>query len=76
MAKAELHIGLEGIAVAETSISAVRGEVGQLIYRGHWVQELVEKYSYEAVVYLLWNGKLPNEKENAEFTTKLAKLRA
>jgi citrate synthase len=72
---ADLHIGLEGIAVAETSISDVRGAVGQLIYRGHWVQNLVGTYSYEAVVYLLWNGKLPSEKENAEFTKYLAERR-
>lgn len=72
---ADLHIGLEGIAVAETAISDVRGAVGQLIYRGHWVQDLVGEYSYEAVVYLLWNGKLPNKQEDAEFTQYLAKRR-
>ncbi|PHQ80284.1 MAG: citrate synthase/methylcitrate synthase [Coxiella sp. (in: Bacteria)] len=72
---AELHIGLEGIAVAETAISDVRGAVGQLVYRGHWVQDLVGKHSYEAVVYLLWNGDLPNEQEEAEFTKYLAGMR-
>lgn len=72
----DLHIGLEGIAVAETSISDVRGAVGQLIYRGHWVQNLVGTYSYEAVVYLLWNGKLPSDQECAEFTQYLAKRRS
>ena len=76
MSAPTVHIGLEGIAVAETSISNVRGEVGQLIYRGHWVQELVGKYSYEAIVHLLWNGHLPNAKENAEFTHYLAAKRA
>ncbi len=73
---AELHIGLEGIAVAQTAISDVRGEVGQLVYRGHWVQNLVGTHSYEAVVYLLWHGKLPTEKENADFTQYLAIRRA
>ena len=72
---ADLHIGLEGIAVAETAISDVRGAVGQLVYRGHWVQELVGEYSFEAVVYLLWNGKLPDAQEDAEFTKYLAERR-
>lgn len=73
---AELHIGLEGIAVAETAISDVRGDVGQLIYRGFFVQDLVGKHSYESVVYLLWNGKLPSDTEAADFTAKLAAERA
>lgn len=72
----DLHIGLEGIAVAETAISDVRGAVGQLVYRGNWVQNLVGIYSYEAIVYLLWNGRLPNPKEDAEFTAYLAARRS
>lgn len=68
---AELHIGLQGIAVAETAISDVRGDVGQLIYHGHFVQELVEKHTYEDVIYLLWNGKLPTEADSKEFSAKL-----
>ncbi len=75
MAKAELHIGLEGIAVAETSISDVRGDKGQLIYRGHWVQNLVGTHSYESVVYLLWNGRLPSIQEEAEFSKYLSNKR-
>ena len=75
MSTPKLHIGLEGIAVAKTAISDVRGAVGQLIYRGHWVQELVGKYSFESVVFLLWNGHLPNNQETAEFTSYLAKKR-
>ena len=73
---AELHIGLEGIAVAETAISDVRGELGQLVYRGHWVQNLVGKYSFESIVYLLWEGGLPNEAKAKEFTQYLAGMRA
>lgn len=70
----KLHIGLEGIAVAETSISDVRGAKGQLIYRGHWVEELV-KHSYESIVYLLWNGAFPTESELSDFTAYLASKR-
>ena len=73
---AELHIGLKDIAVAETAISDVRGDLGQLIYRGHWVQELVEKCSYEAVIYLLWHGELPTAEQTSDFTKALAQKRA
>ncbi len=55
--------GLEGIIAAETSIGDVRGQEGQLIYRGYDINELAGKVSYEEVVYLLWHGRLPNAAE-------------
>ena len=70
-----LHIGLEGVAVAETKISDVRGDQGQLVYRGYWVQNLVGEHSFEAVVYLLWHEKLPTAQEESEFTQYLASKR-
>ena len=68
--------GLEGVPAAKTTISDVRGEKGQLIYRGHWVEELVEKYSFEAVVYLVWNNRFPSADEEKEFSELLASKRA
>lgn len=55
--------GLEGIIANSTRLSAVIGDKGQLIYAGYDINELAGKVSYEEVVYLLWNGKLPNKKE-------------
>lgn len=63
--------GLEGIIAAETSIGDVRGQTGQLIYRGYDINELAGKVSYEEVVHLLWHGKLPNQKELDKLTTAL-----
>ncbi len=55
--------GLEGIIANSTRLSAVIGDKGQLIYNGYDINELAGKVSYEEVVYLLWNGKLPNKTE-------------
>lgn len=63
--------GLEGIIAAETSIGDVRGDVGQLIYRGYDINELAGRVSYEEVVYLLWHGRLPNRAELNDLTTAL-----
>lgn len=63
--------GLEGIIAAETQIGDVRGDVGQLIYRGYDINELAGKVSYEEVVHLLWHGRLPNQQELDGLTTAL-----
>ena len=63
--------GLEGIVAAETQIGDVRGDVGQLIYRGYDINELAGKVSYEEVVHLLWHGNLPKAAELAALTTAL-----
>ncbi|MGI8891515.1 MAG: citrate synthase [Chthoniobacterales bacterium] len=55
--------GLEGIIANSTRLSAVVGDKGQLVYCGYDINELAGKVSYEEIVYLLWNNKLPNKKE-------------
>ncbi|HEY5036480.1 MAG TPA: citrate synthase [Chthoniobacterales bacterium] len=55
--------GLEGIIANSTRLSAVIGDKGQLIYCGYDINELAGKVSYEEVVYLLWNNKLPTREE-------------
>ncbi len=55
--------GLEGIVANTTRLSDVIGDKGQLIYCGYDINELAGKVSYEEVVYLLWNNKLPNRAE-------------
>jgi citrate synthase len=55
--------GLEGIIANTTRLSAVIGDKGQLVYCGYDINELAGRVSYEEVVYLLWNNKLPNRVE-------------
>jgi citrate synthase len=56
--------GLEGVVAAETVLSEVDGEAGRLIIRGYPVEALAGRWSFEAVVRLLWDGffdELPND---------------
>src|SRR5690606_10555904 len=55
-----LNSGLEGVVVAETGLSAIDGEKGELIYAGYDIADLARNATFEEVTYLLWNGKLPN----------------
>ena len=63
--------GLEGIIAAETQIGDVRGDIGQLIYRGYDINELAGKVTFEEVVFLLWHGSLPRQRELDLLTTAL-----
>ncbi|HEY3854450.1 MAG TPA: citrate synthase [Verrucomicrobiae bacterium] len=70
-----LSKGLEGIVAAQTRLSDVRGDVGELIYSGYDINELAGKVSYEEVVHLLHWNHLPNKKELAELKANLAAAR-
>lgn len=61
--------GLEGVVAAKTALSLVDGEMGLLVYRGHFAKELALEYTFEEIAYLLWYGALPNEKELEEIRT-------
>ena len=67
----ELKKGLEGVLVAESSLSYIDGDAGRLIYRGYDIDDLAEHASFEEVVYLLWNGDLPTESELESFNESL-----
>ncbi len=65
--------GLEGIVAAQSSISDVNGQEGKLIYSGYDIHDLAEHATFEEVIYLLWNGKLPTRAELDRLKTELAK---
>ena len=67
--------GLEGIVVANTQLSSVRGQEGKLIYHGYNIDDLAGHVSYEEVVHLLHHGKLPNQSELDELKETLAGFR-
>src|SRR3989442_1728392 len=67
--------GLEGVVVAPTAISKVDGERGALIYRGIDIHDLATNSSFEEVVFLLWNGRLPRREELHAFRASLAAQR-
>ena len=55
--------GLEGIIAAESSICYIDGAAGILSYQGFNIHTLAENAKFEEVVFLLWNGRLPNASE-------------
>ena len=55
--------GLEGIIADESAVSKVIPEKSALIYRGYPADELAQRASFLSVVYLLWEGELPTQKE-------------
>jgi citrate synthase len=67
--------GLEGVVFADTSISDVDGERGRLIIRGHHVEELVEKSTFEDIGWLVWNGELPRPDERKQLRSALGRAR-
>ncbi len=55
--------GLRGVVAAQSSIGDVDGENGILIYQGYNIHDLAEHSTFEEVVFLLWNGRLPKKDE-------------
>ncbi|MFB6111579.1 MAG: citrate synthase [Halobacteriaceae archaeon] len=72
----DLKKGLRGVLAAESSLSFIDGDEGRLIYRGYPIETIAEEASYEEVLYLLWNGSLPDQAAFDEFTAEMAGDRA
>lgn len=68
--------GLKGVIAAETKLSSVDGEAGELVIAGYPLEEIAEHATFEEIVYLLWHRELPNEIVLAEFTDTLKTRRA
>jgi citrate synthase len=64
--------GLRGVVVGESGICDVQPE-GNLYYRGYNIHDLADHATFEEVVYLLWNGGLPNRAALDEFRGALAR---
>jgi len=66
---------LDGVSAAPTRLSHVDGEAGRLIIAGYAVEDLAPFASFEQVVYLLLNGRLPEPSELQQFRQDLAERR-
>jgi citrate synthase len=67
--------GLSGVVAADTSLSFVDGAAGKLVYRGYDIHDLGGHVSFEEIVYLLWNGDLPNGSQLTAIKAALAAMR-
>ena len=72
----ELKKGLDGVVVAESSLSDIDGDRGILCYRGYPIDALAAEATYEEVLYLLWNEDLPTKPELEAFETEMREARA
>ncbi|MEO0393973.1 MAG: citrate synthase [Pseudomonadota bacterium] len=60
--------GFTSTASCESKITFIDGDKGVLLHGGYPIEQLADKASFLEVCYLLLEGELPNEAQNAEFT--------
>jgi citrate synthase len=69
-------IGLDGVPAAETALSHVDGEKGELIIAGEHVDDLVRKTSFEGVTARLWSLGTNTPISEAEVRAALGEARS
>ena len=62
--------GLEGIVATSSSISSIIDDT--LTYVGYDIDDLADNASFEEVIFLLWNLRLPNHVELEDLKNQLA----
>jgi citrate synthase len=68
--------GLEGVVAAQTRLSSVDGQAGELIIAGYPVEALAPAVTFEEMLYLLWHDRLPAAPALAGLRQALAERRA
>src|SRR6266545_1601590 len=67
--------GLQDIVAAQTAISDIDGKLGKLWYAGYSIDDLAEHSSFEEVVFLVHNIRLPDQAELEELTEQMVSER-
>src|SRR5579863_4522738 len=67
--------GLEGVVATSSKICYIDGNQGVLSYFGYNIHTLAENATFEEVIYLLWNGRLPKADELKNLKASLAEER-
>lgn len=68
--------GLDGVVAAQTRLSHVDGQAGQLIIGGYQLNDLAGRVSFEEAAHLLWRGALPAPAELGTLRREIAERRA
>lgn len=68
--------GLRDVVAAPSRICFIDGEKGILVYDGYDIHQLAQNSTFEEVVYLLWNGRLPKRVELDELNSMLVANRS
>lgn len=66
-----LDKGLEGVVACTTAVSFIVGNT--LNYRGYTIEDLAANSTFEEVVFLLWNNRLPKKAELDSLRAELTK---
>lgn len=66
-----LDKGLEGVVACSTAVSFILDNT--LNYRGYTIEDLAANSTFEEVVYLLWNDRLPSASELSAFKAEINK---
>lgn len=74
--KVEVKSGLEGVVAADTLLSSVDGEAGELIIAGYPLDEFAGKATFEETLHLLWNGSFPTAGQLDHLHSSLASNRS
>ena len=64
--------GLADVVAAQTKLSDIDGQLGKLWYVGYDIHDLAERSTFEEVVYLLHNLRLPTPQELDATSAQLA----
>jgi citrate synthase len=68
--------GLEGVIAGESEICYIDGYQGVLSYRGYNIHTLADNATFEEIIFLLWNGRLPKQSELTKLCRDLVAERA
>src|SRR5712691_5507604 len=67
--------GLQGVVATDSRLCYIDGEAGILSYQGYRIETLAENATFEEVIFLLWNGRLPKQAELDELKAALVARR-
>ena len=63
--------GFSSTAECSSGITFVDGGKGELLHRGHPIEQLAEKCEYLDIAYLLFHGELPNSREKVGYVKSI-----
>lgn len=61
--------GLEGVVACTTAVSSIQDST--LSFRGYSIEDLVQHSSFEELVFLLWENRLPKQDELTRFQEEI-----
>ena len=67
--------GLADVVAAQTAISDIDGKLGKLWYAGYSIDDLAENSTFEEVLFLVHNGRLPTRAELEQLTEQMTNCR-